>query len=219
MGNRQEVIAGMMENTIGLDDTFEFGCKQCGECCHGADIILSGYDIFRIAKYLGKEMLDIVKESCTTHIGDSSHIPIMMLKQRTFDNSCTFLRRGRCQIHPVKPISCALFPLGRYRDVSGNETKYFTQTVHCGTKEKQTPREWLSEFNVQESDEMAKAWFSAVEEVSRHMHKHDMGYARKHANQIASVLYVAYDTNKDYAEQLEENMQELAALIPGLRAK
>lgn len=36
------------------DDTFEFGCNGCGDCCRHRDesIILSGADVFRLARYL-----------------------------------------------------------------------------------------------------------------------------------------------------------------------
>ena len=55
MDNRLKYI---MENyddmTIGIDDAFQFGCKQCGKCCiNREDILLNPKDLYNIAKELG----------------------------------------------------------------------------------------------------------------------------------------------------------------------
>ena len=52
--NLEEFAANIENMTIGLDDTFQFHCTQCGLCCvNREDILLSPMDIFKMSKELG----------------------------------------------------------------------------------------------------------------------------------------------------------------------
>ena len=44
------------------DQLFSFACKGCGDCCRGReDIVLSGYDLYRIAKRHGITVAELQK--------------------------------------------------------------------------------------------------------------------------------------------------------------
>ena len=46
-----EIAENLDKMKIGVDDTFEFGCRACGKCCRNrTDIIVSPRDIYNIAK-------------------------------------------------------------------------------------------------------------------------------------------------------------------------
>ncbi len=61
----------IQKNKLGLDDTFEFECRQCGQCCHNRnDLILTAYDIFRIARHMSAAPLGIIEKYCESYIGD-----------------------------------------------------------------------------------------------------------------------------------------------------
>ena len=48
---------------IGIDDTFQFNCNQCGKCCmNREDILCTPKDVFRISKKLGISTYDFIKK-------------------------------------------------------------------------------------------------------------------------------------------------------------
>ena len=61
---------------IGVDDTFNFRCIMCGNCCRDReDILLSPVDIFNLAKHFNKQPFEIIKSYCEVYIGNSSKMP------------------------------------------------------------------------------------------------------------------------------------------------
>lgn len=65
----------IQKNKLGLDDTFEFECRQCGQCCHNRDdLILTAYDIFRIAKHLDVAPLGIIEKYCESYMSFSKKL-------------------------------------------------------------------------------------------------------------------------------------------------
>ena len=55
----------VMNHKLGLDDTFQFRCKGCGKCCtHREDVLLTAYDLFRIARYFGRSPAEILSRYC-----------------------------------------------------------------------------------------------------------------------------------------------------------
>lgn len=54
MLNEQEVLR-LIDNPMKPTDTFKFSSKACGNCSRSRKepIMLTGYDVFRIAKELG----------------------------------------------------------------------------------------------------------------------------------------------------------------------
>ncbi len=208
-------IEELMRNKLEMDDTFEFGCDTCGKCCHRDELLLSGYDIYSISKHLNKTMEEIIKENCFIYIGHDSKLPIVSVKPRVGDNSCRFLRKGKCTIHEIKPTTCALFPLGRIYDSRVKDYIYFKQDIGCGNKEKHTLKEWLESINIEEIDRMSKPWGTALLDISLYLQGiKDKERLKYITNLIFIGLYLNYDTSKDYVEQLEKNISDLEQLLP-----
>ena len=65
---------------LNLDSTFRFRCKQCGNCCRNReDILISPYDLFRIARHLSMTPKDVIDRYCHFYIGTGSHLPVVLL--------------------------------------------------------------------------------------------------------------------------------------------
>lgn len=114
MDNRLKYI---MENyddmTIGIDDAFQFGCKQCGKCCiNREDILLNPKDLYNIAKELGLTPHEVVKTYCETYIGQSSRLPIVRLKPRGTIKRCPLLKNRKCSVHRASQRFVPCIPLG-----------------------------------------------------------------------------------------------------------
>ena len=211
---RMEEIEKLMEHPLEADDKFSFRCKQCGGCCRDRnDILLSLFDICRIAKQLNIPPEEVIYNYGYVHIGQTSKIPLVSLKMRADNNECPFLKNGRCKIHSGKPAACALFPLGRFaarKDENDVKIAYILQPVDCGAKdEEHTVREWMSSFNLEESEQFFSIWQDKAMQLSERMKKiiDDMPPRVQEMviNQITHFIYVCYDVEESLPPQLERN--------------
>jgi len=210
MFNEQE-IKKIISSSMKPTDTFRFSCRECGNCCRNRKepILLTGYDIFRIAMALGIEMHEVLIKHTIGYIGETSKLPVVVLKQRQ-DGSCSLLRKGKCMVHSNKPLVCALYPLGRYYIPTEERLGYFQQPICCGTDQEHTLEEWLTMFNIHEWDEASSLWATIVTKFAEQtMRIKNPEAIEKMADVLIRVLYIDYDTSKPYPEQLARNTLNL----------
>ena len=207
------------KNELKETDTFRFGCKMCGNCCRKRQepILITGADIFRIAKALGETIEDTIIENTRGYIGDTSHCPVVVLKER-LDGSCRLLRKGRCMVQENKPVPCALFPLGRYFDMRDKKYHYFINekscTAGCQSDEEWTLREWLDKFRIEETEEMTAAWHTLFTGICAVTHKMGKKEIQGHIlDAMLGALYFNYDLNRPYNEQVEDNKNAVRAVF------
>lgn len=86
---RPEDMMIAMRNALKPGQSFRFHCDQCGDCCrHRKDIILTPFDLNRIARHFGTTPKAIVDRYCIVYIGDSSRFPVVLLKPEGKDEAC-----------------------------------------------------------------------------------------------------------------------------------
>lgn len=210
MLNEQEVKR-LIDNPMKPTDKFKFSCKACGNCCRNRKepILLTGYDVFRIAKGLKIDTIEVVTKYTIGYVGGTSNLPVLTLKERP-DGSCSLLRNSKCMVHDNKPLVCAIYPLGRYYLPAEKRFGYFQQNICCGTDEEHTLQEWLEMFNIHEWDEASSLWATVITKLAEQTMKIKEPKAiEKMANILAIALYYDYDTNKPYIEQLARNIFNL----------
>lgn len=222
MDNKLNEIADNLEKMkIGLDDTFKFNCTMCGRCCiNREDILLTPRDLFRMAEHLDINIGDFVKRYCEVYVGESSRIPIVRLLPTGIDKRCPFLHGARCSVNPVKPVVCALFPIGRCLTIDASKNSAFTvsdiayinQNPRCGDgRRTHTVREWLETSNVPVEDEFFVKWHSAIAKVGGIIHavekKADEETMNKFFNTFFMLVYLAYDFKEDFKIQFERNLE------------
>lgn len=214
---------------IGLDDTFEFSCRQCGKCCiYREDILLNPRDIFRLCRELNLETKEFVKEYCDTYVGESSRLPIVRLQPQGTVRRCRFLKNRKCSVHKAKPTVCATFPIGRCiiwdknelqsEDVDKAEIQYIHNKADCGgEKETHTVRQWLQAFDIPVHDPFFIKWnrqlFITGEIVNRAEKKLNKESLEMMWNAIYFMLYLNYDVSKDFMIQFDENVKHLMELL------
>lgn len=100
---------------LGRDEAFSFACAGCGNCCRGReDIVLSGFDLWRIAARLRLPTRTVARAFCKASIGQVSRLPVLRLAPvREEGNNCPFLTEDHCAIHEAEPLVCALYPLAQ----------------------------------------------------------------------------------------------------------
>lgn len=78
----EERIEEFKRHILQPNDTFTFSCDMCGNCCRNRDepILMTGADIFRIAKGLGISTLEVLFKHTRGYIGDTTHLPLQYSK-------------------------------------------------------------------------------------------------------------------------------------------
>lgn len=213
----QSRMEQMKKATLGLDDSFRFGCKMCGKCCtHRYDIVLSPMDIHRMCGILRVPPAMFYRDNCVTTIGSSSHLPVTRLRPVGPDDHCPLLKDHLCSVHAGKPASCALFPLGRY--VDKGEVKYFVQPITCGDgSSRQTVREWLSGFNIEAEDKIYARWGEMITALREKMialeESCDVDTVQLAHRVVLLMMFLEYNQHQDFTYQLEANFENTMLLL------
>ncbi len=217
----KEALDYYLSHTLQMDDTFTFGCKMCGNCCRkrSEPIVMTGVDVFFIAKALGTDTVEVAQKYLNWNIAPESKLPIATLRER-MDGSCVLMRNSKCTIQNMKPVVCAIFPLGRMLSPQTGEYQYFFQPSGCagdGGDTKHTLREWLSGFGIEERDEMARAWtklFAAASTCMRGIKLRDSEAEKPFWDVLMLALYLNYSENTPYIEAVQKNAKMLEAALP-----
>lgn len=203
-------------------DRFSFACAGCGDCCRGReDIVLSGYDLWRIARRLGLPPKIVARGYCRGSIGPISGLPVLRLAPvKEQHNNCPFLDGGRCSIHDAEPLVCALYPLAQEISREGR-TAYFLQPTQCGGQRVEARVEdYLALYGTLDREAQDVRWALACMDLEDQVEALELSPVlrrRLHAK-LWQALYFGYDPAEPWLEQLEENlawldreMQKLAA--------
>jgi len=227
MDNRlQDIVENLDKYLIGIDDPFKFKCLSCGKCCKNReDILFTARDVFRIAQYLGKKPYEIIQQYCDCYVGTDSRMPIVRLKPVGSNKACPFLRDKRCAIHAVKPVVCALYPVGRMVQIpiegTGETAKitasYILQPTDCGSHTRtNTVRQWLERFNIPVDDEFYSEWNELITEISGIIRDADQKFTKASIDPLYDVLggllYTRYDTAEAFMPQFMANKKDAIAI-------
>lgn len=205
--------------TLGLDDTFEFRCKACGKCCkHREDILLTPYDLFRIADYFGRTPQEILERYCEVYEGGQSHFPVVRVVPVPPNNSCPFLRERKCSVHAKKPVVCRVYPLARMSGGEDGDIKYLFSGAGC-THEPQriTVREWIADVASEECTQAGKLWSEALTAIYPLIQPDKLKVPAQVRQKLITIttftLWLKYDMKKPFVPQLEKNYKEMQTIL------
>ena len=142
---------------LDIDDSFNFTCIQCAQCCknrsdyHRFDtIILTPYDIIR----LSRQLKITTTEFLTRHTGleprprTQSLEIFLKFKGDDKNNICPFSVDYQCTVYSDRPMSCRIYPLGRL--ILGDEAVIMipkkTEDCALGTGKRLKVRDWLEKM-------------------------------------------------------------------------
>ena len=140
---------------------------------------------------------------------------------------CPLLKGRKCSVHKAKPVVCAMFPIGRgirtEGDVEKNtlaeyEIEYIFNDPGCGdNSETHTVREWLNEFGISIDDKFFIKWNNIIRELGAVFRKAEGKVKNSLMENVWTLtfvkLYLAYDMEKDFLPQFEDNAEDLLALM------
>jgi hypothetical protein len=197
---------------IERSEVFRFSCNGCGDCCRGReDIVLSGYDLYRIAQRLRLPPRIVAQAFCRRYIGSQSGLPVLRLaplqKER---NNCPFLTGNQCSIHDAEPLVCALYPLGQQIELDGT-VHYFVQPIDCGGPCMEARCEdFLARYQIAEREPLDALWAMNCIRLSKKMRQLrtelEPPVLRRVQYKLLCALYYDYDVEQAYRPQFEGNL-------------
>ena len=173
---------------LGRDEAFSFACAGCGDCCRGReDIVLSGFDLWRIAARLRLPPQTVARAFCRASIGPVSHLPVLRLA-------------------PVK----ALYPLAQEISREG-EVRYFLQPTGCGgTVFAARVEDYLARYDVPAREKTDVRWAQTCMELEDVVEPLDAALEpplrRRMQAKLWQALYFRFDYGRAYLPQLEANL-------------
>jgi len=222
--NTRKSIRDMMPEEVlnlpklGLDDTFEFTCRACGKCCKNReDILLTPYDLYRIAGYFGRKPHEIIERYCEVYEGGSSHFPVVRVVPVPPNNSCPFLWNRRCSVHDKKPAVCRVYPLARIFTDSG-ESQYYFNGAGCNHEPApHTVRDWIADISTEESEKAGQLWRDVIMTLHPLIQPENLNISKSKREKIMTMLFgglwLAYDMDKPFVSQLEATFLEIKSAL------
>ncbi len=99
------------------DDTFCFSCHpglSCfTNCCADINILLTPFDVLRLARRLEMSTQDFLDQHTMMPITKDLHLPVVILKMGDDEKKrCSFVDETGCSVYEDRPWSCRMYPLG-----------------------------------------------------------------------------------------------------------
>ena len=203
---------------------FSFACNGCGDCCRGReDIVLSGFDLWRIAARLHLPPQIVARGFCRASIGTVSHLPVLRLAPvKENRNNCPFLTENHCAIHDAEPLVCALYPLAQEISRDG-QVSYFLQPTGCGGQVIEARvQDYLARYDVPAREATDVRWAQtcmALEDTVEQLEAAlDPVLVRRMQAKLWQALYFDYNFAQPFLPQLERNLGWLQGEMAKLTA-
>ena len=203
---------------------FSFACNGCGDCCRGReDIVLSGFDLWRIAARLHLPPQIVARGFCRASIGTVSHLPVLRLAPvKENRNNCPFITENPCAIHDAEPLVCALYPLAQEISRDG-QVSYFLQPTGCGGQVIEARvQDYLARYDVPAREATDVRWAQtcmALEDTVEQLEA-ALGpvLVRRMQAKLWQALYFDYNFAQPFLPQLERNLGWLQGEMAKLTA-
>lgn len=204
-----------------LEGPFDFVCAGCGDCCRKRrDLVLSGYDLYRIARRLRLSPRIVAQAFCKSYLAPQSCLPTLRLTPDPQTGNCRFFEGNACVIHEARPLACALYPLGQSIDPLTAQMEYHAQLPLCGARPgARTLRDYLEDAAILDRAGIDARWAVVCTQISERLraaggadHPHFLPAVRR----VERALYLNYDLGDEFYPQFQQNTEELMPLLDRL---
>ncbi|MDI6852754.1 MAG: YkgJ family cysteine cluster protein [Deltaproteobacteria bacterium] len=156
-----------------LDSRFTFRCHAglaCfNRCCRTATIMLSPYDLLRLARALEINTGELLKRYTRREMDAQSNLPLVFIDlSRSPGGGCPFAGTHGCQVYHSRPAACRLFPItmGSRLAQNGIEDFYFCRRLdYCQGFDADTVwtvASWRANQGFQAYDEARREWLNLI---------------------------------------------------------
>ncbi len=175
MTDNKNQTAGIEPVRLNFDSRFSFKCQpgiSCfTQCCRGANIILTPYDVIQLKKRLDLPSEKFLAIYTEPHLLEKTDLPVITLKHLDDEReSCPFVRDDGCILYSDRPTACRYYPLGvaslQHREGADDDGFFFfVNEPHCKGFEQEcrwTVQQWRQDQGVDLRDEANAEWTDLV---------------------------------------------------------
>ena len=199
-----------------------FRCRLCGECCRQVKdaVMLEPMDLYNLSRFLRERGAPIDSPDClmdeyahSLYIPDG--YPFVVLNTMGTNDSCVFLKDGRCSVYAARPRVCRLYPFGVAPGSNGREFCYYLCTEkqhHFGNGAVRTG-DWLSDNFPREEREYLKADYQFLAEIGKAVRRMGEIQFRKNLFPFLYYRYFNYELDRPFLPQYFKNTEALRNLF------
>lgn len=200
-------------------DQVAFSCRLCGDCCRRVEnsIMLEPLDAYNLGQYLRAcgAGVDNIEDVYGQHAHPSllhDAYPIFLLNTQGEDQSCVFLKDGRCGVYEGRPHVCRLYPFTVKGGDRGRRFMYY-QYLDSHASHFEGGRVKIGDWMYRNFTKDAKAFLemeaSMLPELGALLRKLGPDGRRQFLFRLLYYRYYNYELDQPFLPQYQENQRQL----------
>ena len=207
--------------TVRPKDWVPFRCRLCGNYCRNlrGNLMPEQIDAYRLARFLRKRGEEDFYTRYTYPDMLEGFFPIFLINTVDPDDSCVFLKDGRCSVYEARPRVCRLYPFTAFPGQRGKAFHFFqcmdSNSAHFSDG-KILVKDWMYQNFSREDREFLTAESDTLIELGRLLKAMSTDGRKENLFQILYYRYYNYDLDQPFMPQYKENTEELKRILQEL---
>jgi Fe-S-cluster containining protein len=211
--------------TVRPKDWVPFRCRLCGNCCRNlrGNLMPEQIDAYRLARFLWERgEVEYMEDFYTRYTYPDmleGFFPVFLINTVDPDDSCVFLKDGRCSVYEARPRVCRLYPFTAFPGQRGKAFHFFqcmdNNSAHFSDG-KILVKDWMYQNFSREDREFLTAESDTLIELGRLLKAMSTDGRKENLFQILYYRYYNYDLDQPFMPQYKENTEELKRILQEL---
>ena len=211
--------------TVRPKDWVPFRCRLCGNCCRNlrGNLMPEQIDAYRLARFLRERgEVEYMEDFYTRYTYPDmleDFFPVFLINTVDPDDSCVFLKDGRCSVYEARPRVCRLYPFTAFPGQRGKAFHFFqcmdSNSAHFSDG-KILVKDWMYQNFSREDREFLTAESDTLLELGRLLKAMSTDGRKENLFQILYYRYYNYDLDQPFMPQYKENTVELKRILQEL---
>lgn len=211
--------------TVRPKDWVPFRCRLCGNCCRNlrGNLMPEQIDAYRLARFLQERgEVEYMEDFYTRYTYPDileGFFPVFLINTVDPDDSCVFLKDGRCSVYEARPRVCRLYPFTAFPGQRGKAFHFFqcmdSNSAHFSDG-KILVKDWMYQNFSREDREFLTAESDTLIELGRLLKAMSTDGRKENLFQILYYRYYNYDLDQPFMPQYKENTEELKRILQEL---
>ena len=211
--------------TVRPKDWVPFRCRLCGNYCRNlrGNLMPEQIDAYRLARFLRERgEVEYMEDFYTRYTYPDmleGFFPVFLINTVDPDDSCVFLKDGRCSVYEARPRVCRLYPFTAFPGQRGKAFHFFqcmdSNSAHFSDG-KILVKDWMYQNFSREDREFLTAESDTLLELGRLLKAMSTDGRKENLFQILYYRYYNYDLDQPFMPQYKENTVELKRILQEL---
>ena len=211
--------------TVRPKDWVPFRCRLCGNYCRNlrGNLMPEQIDAYRLARFLWERgEVEYMEDFYTRYTYPDmleGFFPVFLINTVDPDDSCVFLKDGRCSVYEARPRVCRLYPFTAFPGQRGKAFHFFqcmdSNSAHFSDG-KILVKDWMYQNFSREDREFLTAESDTLIELGRLLKAMSTDGRKENLFQILYYRYYNYDLDQPFMPQYKENTEELKRILQEL---